>query len=84
MAVPLVIDELWAWVSTDVEGEGVLAAPIPRLGNLLTVPMVGADMERMRSLEPIARQMANAFGVGVSLVRFSYRELIMSITPDTP
>lgn len=73
MAVPLIIDELWAWISVTDEGEGVLGAPIPGLGNM---PLVGADRERMESLRPVAQQVAALFGVGVSLVRFSSRELI--------
>lgn len=81
MAIPLVIDELWAWVSSDVEGEGVLAAPMKGMG---AVPLVGADRERMESLRPLATQLGNMFGVGVSLVRFTHRELIENIQPVVP
>jgi len=73
------IDEMWAWVSSDEGGEGVLAAPIPGLGNM---PLVGADRARMLSYAGIARQMANMFGVEVKLVRFTTRVDVERITPN--
>lgn len=72
---PLVIDELWAWVSVTDEGEGILGA---RLGN---VSLVGADRARMESLRPFAMRCAATFGVGVSLVKFSTRTLIENHSP---
>lgn len=75
---PLVIDEMWAWLSVDDEGEGVLAGMIPGLGSM---PLVGADQERMESLRPIAIRIAKAAGVGVSLVKFSDRTLIENHPP---
>lgn len=78
MSVPLVIDTLWAWVSVSEDGEGILAAPIPGLGNM---PLVGADQARMESLRPFAMQCAELFGVGVSLLRFSTRTLVENHPP---
>lgn len=74
------IDEIWAWVSSDGEGEGILAAPIGN-GSSVTMPLVGADAARMKSLRPAAVAIADAFGVEVKLVRFSVREDIEQIQP---
>lgn len=80
---PLVIDELWAWVSLGPDGdEGLLAAPTLGPGSL--VPLVGADKERMESLRPLAQAMADAFGVNANLLRFSSRELLEHLEPDRP
>lgn len=79
MAMPLVIEELWAWVSSDAEGEGVLAAPLAQ--GQLTVPLVGADRARMQSYRPLVQSMADLFGVDVQLVRFSTRTQMDIVHP---
>lgn len=73
------IDELWAWVASDGDGEGVLAAPIG--SSTLTMPLVGADRERMESFRPVAQSMADAFEVEVKLVRFMTRTEIETLHP---
>lgn len=70
--MPLKITELWAWVVTHDDGsEGVPAANlIP--GHL--VPLMGADEERMRSLEQTAREIATLKGMPLKLMRFTHAE----------
>lgn len=60
------ITELWAFVSSDEGGEGLIAMP---LGNV-QMPLVGADPARVESLKPYALQLSKAHGVKVKLMRF--------------
>jgi hypothetical protein len=64
------IDHIWAFLSVDDGGEGVIAAP---LGGM-TVPLVAADKRRVDSLIPIAKRMATMFGKPIRLAKFSKRE----------
>jgi len=67
------IDALYAWVATDPDGgEGVCGANIPGLGGM--VPLVGADMDRVKSLRPFAEATRAASAYPVRLVRFSRRD----------
>ena len=67
------IDALYAWVATEPDGgEGVCGANIPGLGGM--VPLVGADMDRIRSYRPFAELTRAATGYPVRLVRFSKRD----------
>lgn len=65
------ITEIFAFIATEADGrEGVVAA---MLGGMM-VPLVGADQARVKSLLPLARQIAQATGRQVQLARFSVRE----------
>jgi hypothetical protein len=67
------IEALYAWVCTEPDGgEGVAGMNIPGLGGM--VPLVGADMDRMKSLRPYAEQLREITGIPIRLVRFSRRE----------
>jgi|SRR5690606_21233868 len=69
MAEPKKITELWAWVCTEPDGgEGVPASGAIMPGVLL--PLMGADAERMKSLEAHARMIAAASGYPIRLERF--------------
>ena len=66
------INNIWAFLSTDDDGEGVCAAPI---GNgMLTMPLIAADKARLESLKPIAQKLANLFNKPVRLAKFTTRE----------
>jgi hypothetical protein len=55
----LSIDAVWLFVSVDNEGnEGVCGAPLMGPGTL--VPLIAADEARLKSLIPVAQQMAQA------------------------
>lgn len=72
------ITELYAYVATDGdEDEGLPAA---RLGDM-AMPLVAADLERLRSLRAYAEATAQATGRPVRLLRFSQREVIETIDP---
>ena len=70
--------EHWAYLSTDGNGEGIAAAP---LGPLPLVPLIAADEARMRSICPLAEQIARVFQRPVRLVKFTHREDVELITP---
>jgi hypothetical protein len=64
------IDRLWAFLSLDDGGEGVVAAPF---GGGLTAPLIAADKARLDSLIPMARQLAKVFGKPIRLAKFDQR-----------
>jgi hypothetical protein len=65
------IDALYAWVATEPDGgEGICSA---QLGDI-HMPLVGADMDRIKSLRSFAELARAATGYPVRLVRFSMRE----------
>ncbi len=67
------VDRMFAYLSVDDDGEGLLAAPT-RTGMM---PLVGADADRMLSLRPLAEHVARAVpGRPVRLVRFDRRTVI--------
>lgn len=71
MTAPKTIDALYAWVVTEPDGgEGVGSA---LLGGT-HYPLVGADVDRMKSLREFAETIRRATGYPVRLVRFGARE----------
>jgi len=65
------IDALYAWVATEPDGgEGICSAQLGKLH----MPLVGADMDRIKSLRSHAEAVRAASGYPVRLVRFSRRE----------
>ena len=72
---PRPVTELWAWVITEENGgEGVAACEMPINGERFMMPLVGADEERIRSLEPYARIVESKTGLKVHLRRFTNAE----------
>ena len=76
---PFVIDEVYLFVATDAEGEGV---PAIRLGDM-AMPLFAADVARVESLKQAATQVARESGKAVKLVRFTQRQEIATIDPAT-
>lgn len=65
------IDALYAWVATEPDGgEGVCAGSI---GDMM-MPLVGADIDRVKSLRGFAEHTRALTGYPVRLVRFSQRD----------
>lgn len=65
---------LYAWIADDPDGgQGVAAAHIRGIG---WMPLVGADMARMRSLRPHAVIVREKTGLPVRLVRFGRSEVL--------
>lgn len=72
------IDHIWAVLSVDEGGEGVVAVP---LGGM-TVPLIAADEARLDSFViPMAKQMTKAFNKPMRLVKFTTREVIEEFKP---
>ena len=72
------IDQMYAYVVMDDDDtEGI---PAFMNGNT-AIPMVGADLARIESLNPIAKQLAAELGKKVTLVRFSVREQLEVFEP---
>jgi hypothetical protein len=65
------IETLYAWIVTEPDGgEGVASA---QLGEI-HMALVGADMDRMKSLREFAEMIRRATGYPVRLVRFGSRD----------
>lgn len=67
------IDELFAFIAADTDGEGLPAFMAP---SGMMLPMVCADKARVDSLREIAKKMARESGNKITLCRFSVREEI--------
>ena len=63
------IDRIWAFLSLDDGGEGMVAAPF---GDLM-VPLIAADKARLESLIPMARRLATLLGKPIRLAKFDQR-----------
>lgn len=77
MKTPLRIDELYAFVASDEEGEGLTAF----LTDSGWMPMVAADRTRVDSLWAQAKRIARESGRKITLCRFTVREEIGVIEP---
>jgi len=73
------IDAIFAFISVDEgpEDEGIVAA---RMGNMW-MPLVGADMDRIDSLRPLAVEVARLTGKKIVLAKFSVREDLEELEP---
>ena len=74
------IDEMYAFIQLDPldNTEGIIAF----LTSEGWMPMVGADMGRVRSLRERAQEVADQTGRPVQLVKFSTREELEMIRPE--
>lgn len=75
------ITEMWAWIFTDDDGsEGI---PAYKMGDDV-LPLVGADAERMQSLEGIAQHIADSRNKRVELRRWhGAAELVRTLQPNS-
>jgi len=73
------IDVLFAFISVNegLEDEGVVAA----LVGDTWMPLVGADMDRVESLKPLAVEVARVTGKRIVLAKFGNREDLEEIAP---
>lgn len=74
----LSIDRMFAFISVDEEGEGIIGFQSP----MGWMPMVGADEARIESLRPLAQRVANAGGKKVVLACFEQRTDLEILEPD--
>lgn len=67
----LKVESLYAYLAQGENGtEGIMAASVPINGQMMMLPMVGADIDRIKSLLPIAKQIALASGITFRIYRF--------------
>lgn len=73
------IDEMYAFIQLDPTDntEGVIAF----MSGSGWMPMVGADMERVKFLRPMAKRVASDTGAPVTLIKLSVREEVEVISP---
>jgi len=73
------IDQMYAFIQLDPTDntEGVIAY----LTGTGWMPMVGADMARIKYLRPFAQEVANSTGNPVKLIRFTNREELDELPP---
>jgi hypothetical protein len=66
------IETIYAFISTEEgpEDEGVVAV---KVGDVW-MPLVGADMKRVESLRPLAKEIAQTTGKRIVLAKFTVRE----------
>jgi hypothetical protein len=72
------IESIYAFLSVDEFGEGVMGATLP---NGVFMPLVGADIERINSLKPIVLEAVKDTKKTVRLVKFTTREELEIIEP---
>lgn len=70
------IDEVFAFVSVDEKGEGIIGQTVQLMGQTVFMPFVCADKARMESLKPLAKKMAKEAHKKIKLIRLSIREEI--------
>lgn len=75
----LKIEEIFAFISTDENGEGVIADTMIMHGELMQMPFVCADKARVDSLRKRAKEIAKMSGKKIKLIRLSLREDIEEI-----
>jgi hypothetical protein len=76
--VAVKIEKLYCFISNDGTDEGIVGFMTPEG---MMMPMVGADMERVYSLMPIAQKIANATSKNITLCEFDNRSEVKVIEP---
>jgi hypothetical protein len=77
---PQTITNLYAWIATEADGgEGVPAVMVPYKGEPLMKPLLGTDMERVRSLRDDAVMLKQTSGARMRLCRFALVEEIEEV-----
>ncbi len=72
----LKINEIFAFVSVDETGEGIIGQAVNLMGQNVFMPFVCADKARMESLKPLAKEIGKNSGMKIKLIRLSVREEI--------
>ncbi len=68
------INQLYAFVSVDEFGEGIVGMTMDIGGRDTFMPFVCADKKRVESIRPHAIQIAKESGKTIKLIRFTTRE----------
>lgn len=75
----LKINEMYAFVSVDEGGEGVVGMTVRMYGKEVFMPFVCADKARVESLRPKAFEISKMSGKSIKLLKFSTREVLEEI-----
>jgi hypothetical protein len=73
------ITEMYAFVSVDEGGEGVVGMTMPVNGRETFMPFVCADKQRMEALKPIAKKIAQESGKTIKLIKLTNRKDIETL-----
>lgn len=65
------IKSVWAFISEDEGGEGLVGAPMMGMG---TMPLIAADEARLKDLKPLAREVAKLTKKKIKLIKLTMRE----------
>lgn len=68
------ITEMYAFISVDEGGEGVVGMTLPVNGRDTFMPFVCADKARMESLKHIAKKIAKESGKTIKLIKLTNRK----------
>lgn len=74
-----VIDKVWLVISTDADGEGVCAGPIPPFD---LVPFIAADEARLDGVLRHAQELARMTGKTFTLIKLTQREVVGTVDRD--
>lgn len=55
---PVKIEKIYAYVAQNESGEGIIAAEQTINGKSMVLPLVGADLERIKQLYPLAEDIS--------------------------
>jgi hypothetical protein len=73
------IEKLTAFIMRDQDGtEGIIGSLTP----IGMMPLIGADLDRIAQIEPIAQRVADTTGLSITVAEFSVRENVREITPN--
>lgn len=75
------ISEMYAYVVDEGNGDEGIPAWLSPHG--VWLPLVGADINRIESLQPVAREIATKLGKPLTLRKFYSFDNISTIVPDT-
>lgn len=68
------IDAIYAFIADHPgSGEGIMGFLPP--GHTVFLPMIGADLERVKDLKPIADGISKAHGIPYKIYKFTEREV---------
>jgi hypothetical protein len=70
----LKIDEMYVFVAENEEGEGIMGSEMVLEGQLVMMPLVGADRARIISLIPFAENIKKVTGKDYRILRFHTKE----------
>lgn len=75
------IEEIFAWIVEEADGgEGIPAGSILIEGEPHFMPMIGADMDRIKALEPLVQQLRHRFPQSpMRLCRFAMVDVVQSL-----